>query len=344
MGRRTCEYYPMVSSRPSLAPPIRGFVGEGTAEAFREIPSRRSIRLASTAEPTVMSAPVANSEILARTDQVPPGVKTQVPIGVATVVVSDQPVVPVSLQPATVATDVQGEVKEDPQKRSSGFLGFLRETGIVLVSALIVSWLIKTLLVQAFYIPSESMENTLDVGDRVIVSRLVPRFFDVHRGDIVVFTDPGDWLGDYVPVDRGPLGNAITTGLTWVGLFPQDTGNHLIKRAIGVPGDHVMCCDNEGRIVLNGIPVSEQLYLRPGSVPSQDPFDVTVPEDMLFVMGDNRQNSADSRYNQDKPYDGFVPMDNVVGTAFVVVWPFSNAGWLRNPGSVFQYVPSPSNL
>jgi signal peptidase I len=107
-----------------------------------------------------------------------------------------------------------------------------------------------------------------------------------------------------------------------------------------MPGDHITCCDAEGRVSINGQPIDE-IYINPGSIPSQTPFDVTVPDGMLFVMGDNRQHSQDSRYNTAKPGGGFVPIDNVVGTAFVVVWPVSNLGLLRNPGDVFAGVPNP---
>ncbi|QAY62253.1 signal peptidase I [Xylanimonas allomyrinae] len=220
-------------------------------------------------------------------------------------------------------------------------LGLLRETAIIVVSALVLSWLIKSLLVQAFFIPSASMEDTLEVGDRVMVSRLVPRVLDLHRGDIVVFRDPGGWLRPYEPPDHGPIGNAIGRGLTAVGLLPQDTGEHLIKRVIGLPGDHVTCCDADGKIEVNGTAITETSYIKPGSIPSQVPIDQTVPEGMLFVMGDNRQDSADSRFNTSKPGGGFVPIDNVVGTAFATVWPFDRATWHRNPGSVFEQVPEP---
>lgn len=220
-------------------------------------------------------------------------------------------------------------------------LGILRETAIIVISALVLSWLIKSFLVQAFFIPSESMQETLEVGDRVMVSRLVPGTFDVHHGDIVVFKDPGGWLPPYEPPDRTPFGDAVASALTFVGLLPQDTGEHLIKRVIGLPGDHVQCCDADGRVSINGVAIDEELYIAPGSEPSQDPFDTTVPDDMLFVMGDNRQNSQDSRYNTGKPGGGFVPMSNVVGTAFATVWPFQDAQWHRNPGSVFQEVPEP---
>ncbi|AEG43960.1 signal peptidase I [Isoptericola variabilis] len=251
--------------------------------------------------------------------------------------VTDQPIAP-------------GEDADPDEHRSSGHagrrrrsrgLGFLRETAIIVVSALVLSWLIKSFLVQAFFIPSASMEDTLIEGDRVMVSRLVPTVLDVHRGDVVVFKDPGGWLDPVEPVDHGPVGNAITDVMTFVGLLPQDTGEHLIKRVIGVPGDQVTCCDAEGRVSVNGVPIDEERYVKPGSEPSEVDFAVTVPDGMLFVMGDNRQNSRDSRYNTGNPGGGFVPMSNVVGTAFATVWPFDRATLLRNPGDVFAGVPEP---
>lgn len=234
----------------------------------------------------------------------------------------------------SVPPEGAGEPQPRPRKPS-----LLRETAIIVVSALVLSLLIKTFLVQAFFIPSASMEDTLVEGDRVMVSRLVPGAFDVHRGDVVVFKDPGGWLPPAAPQDQSPFSEAARTALTFVGLLPQDTGEHLIKRVIGVPGDHVVCCDAEGRVSVNGEPIDET-YIKAGSVPSQDPFDRTVPDDMLFVMGDNRQNSQDSRYNTGKPGGGYVPMGNVVGTAFVKVWPLSHAELLRNPGDVFADVPA----
>ncbi|PFG42753.1 signal peptidase I [Isoptericola jiangsuensis] len=219
-------------------------------------------------------------------------------------------------------------------------MSLLRETAIIVVSALVLSWLIKTFLVQAFFIPSSSMEDTLQIGDRVMVSRLVPDVLDVHRGDVVVFKDPGGWLPPYEAPDKGPVGNAVRDAATFVGLLPQDTGEHLIKRVIGMPGDTVECCDAEGRVSVNGVPIDET-YIAPGSVPSQTEFSTVVPDDMLFVMGDNRQHSQDSRYNTGKPGGGFVPIDNVVGNAFVIVWPFPDMTLLRNPADVFAEVPEP---
>jgi signal peptidase I len=220
-------------------------------------------------------------------------------------------------------------------------MGVLRETAIIMVSALVLSWIIKSLLVQAFFIPSPSMSDTLVFGDRVLVSRLVPRVLDIHRGDIVVFVDPADWLADYVPPDRGAIGNAAVAALTAIGLIPQDTGDHLIKRVIGMPGDNVACCDDNGRVTVNGVAIDETSYIRPGSIPSQSSFNVNVPEGMLWVMGDNRQDSADSRAHFGSPGGPFVPIDNVVGTTFAVVWPFSNATLVRSPAAVFAGVPDP---
>ncbi|WP_240643926.1 signal peptidase I [Antribacter gilvus] len=232
-----------------------------------------------------------------------------------------------------------GRGRRREREPRSGTLAMLREAAIIVVSALVLSWLIKSFLVQAFFIPSASMEQTLVEGDRVMVSRLTPGPFDLRHGDIVVFKDPGGWLPPYVAPDRGPAGNAITTGLTFVGLLPQDTGEHLIKRVVGLPGDQVVCCDAEGRVSINGAPIDETEYIAPGSSPSQDPFDQTVPDGMLWVMGDNRQNSKDSRYNGSKEGGGFVPVENVVGVAFATVWPFDRATWHNNPEDVYVDVP-----
>lgn len=216
---------------------------------------------------------------------------------------------------------------EEPKKKG-GFWSALRETAVVAALALFFAFLIKTFLVQAFFIPSGSMENTLEEGDRLLVSKLSPTPFDVDRGDIIVFQDPGQWLGG-AQKEKSPLYKAGQ----FVGVLPGDGDEYLIKRIIGTPGDHVECCDAQGRVSVNGRPIDEP-YVFPGNPPSLVEFDEKVPDDHLWVMGDHRSNSGDSRFN------GTVPMDRVTGKAFFVMWPFGNAGTL--PGSdAFDAVPAP---
>jgi signal peptidase I len=234
-----------------------------------------------------------------------------------------------------VAGDLHGAGPARPRGRVASWV---RETAIILVSALVLSMLIKTFLVQSFFIPTGSMEETLLVGDRVLVSKLAPGPLEVHRGDVVVFTDPGGWLDPDPTPAPGGLGGAVRRVLTFVGLLPQDDGDHLIKRVIGVPGDTVECCDAQGRVSVNGVPIDEP-YLAPGARPSEVEFSVVVPEGRLWVMGDNRQNSRDSRYKQGDPGGGTIPLDGVVGVAFLTLWPFDRAGVLRNPGETFAAVP-----
>ncbi len=222
---------------------------------------------------------------------------------------------------------------------AGGWSSIFRETSIILVSAIVLSLVIKTFFAQAFYIPSGSMENTLLVGDRVMVTKLAPGPFAVHRGDIVVFKDPGGWLDPATPAPKSAVQRVLTDVLTFVGLLPQDSGEHLIKRVIGVAGDKVECCDQQGRLMVNGVAIDEP-YIAPGSVPSQMAFSVVVPADSVWVMGDNRQNSEDSRFHQGNPGGGSVPMNDVVGVAFVTVWPLDRIGLLRNPGVTFAHVPA----
>jgi signal peptidase I len=212
-----------------------------------------------------------------------------------------------------------------------GIVGMLREAVIVVAIALVLSLLVKTFLVQAFYIPSVSMENTLLVGDRVVVSKLTPGPFSLERGEVVVFTDPGNWLGPTEAPNADP--GVLRSVLMFVGLLPNDSGNHLIKRVIGLPGDHVTCCDDHGRVTVNGVALDEP-YLYPGDRPSEKAFDKRVPAGMLWVMGDHRAASQDSRF------EGFVPMDDVTGRAMAVVWPFDRADWLGVPTSTFSRVPA----
>ncbi len=208
-----------------------------------------------------------------------------------------------------------------PQSDRNSTGRWLREMGIIVVSALVLSALVRAFLVQAFYVPSASMEDTLKVSDRILASKITTTLAGVSRGEIVVFKDPGDWLEDPPPPADGVAG-AIHNALTFVGLVPSDTGQDLVKRVIGVAGDRVACCDVDGRIVLNGVPLDEDYIIGPTD---QEAFDIIVPPGSVFVMGDNRGNSRDSRYHLDVD-NGGVPVDNVVGRVFLVVWPFSQFG------------------
>lgn len=212
---------------------------------------------------------------------------------------------------------------------------FLVELPFLVVFALVLAFLIKTFLVQAFYIPSGSMQATLEPGDRVLVNRAAQWLgSEPSRGEVVVFKDPGDWLGDEgTPTSS----NWLKSTLTWVGLLPADEGD-LIKRVIGVGGDHVVCCTPSGQITVNGIPLSESSYLYPGDTPNagwDKPFDVTIPPGFLWVMGDHRSVSLDSRRHQDEN-NGLVPVSNVVGRADVVVWPISHWKTLPIPNTFKQ--------
>lgn len=215
-------------------------------------------------------------------------------------------------------------------------MGAVTEIVIIVVTALVLSLLIKTFLVQAFSIPSESMEDTLLIGDRVLVSKLTPGPGHLQRGDVIVFTDPGGWLNDTAVEARS---NRLIALLMFVGLMPENYGDHLIKRVVGLPGDTVACCDAEGRITVNGTAVTEP-YLRTGNTPSEQRFTVTVKPDNLWVMGDNRGQSADSRSHL-YINDGQVPLEDVVGKAVLVAWPVSRFGSVSGHHEVFAKIPAP---
>jgi signal peptidase I len=228
-----------------------------------------------------------------------------------------------------------------PRRRSSGPMAFLRETAIILVCALALSWVVKTFFVQAFFIPSPSMHDTLIEHDRILVNKLAPGPFDLHRGDIVVFKDPGGWLEGETDAPVSRSRSIVNDVLTFVGLYPQDAGQHLVKRIIGMPGDHVACAGPGEPVTVNGVALDEP-YIAPGSEPSEQKFDITVPASSIWVMGDNRQHSWDSRFHQGNPGGGSVPISNVVGVAFVTVWPIERAGLLHNPAKTFADVPAPT--
>jgi signal peptidase I len=233
------------------------------------------------------------------------------------------------------------DVRTAPSRRRGSLL---RDTVVVVVVALLASFLIKTFLVQSFYIPSASMEHTLqgDPGhhDRILVDKLVPGVIPLDRGDVVVFTDPGGWLtGEEAPAAAAPT-NPVQRVLSAVLPWEPDAGDHLVKRVIGLPGDRVACCDALGRMTVNGNPIVEPYVLLPAGTKavSRDDFDVIVPPGHLWVMGDNRDDSKDSRYQRDTPSKGFVPISDVTGRAFVVSWPISHWAWLSNHPDTFAGV------
>lgn len=231
--------------------------------------------------------------------------------------------------------------KDKQKAEGGGVLGFLRESALVIGGALLASTLLRLFLVQVFVIPSASMENTLLINDRVAVQKVVP----VERGDIVVFRDDYGWL-PASPRTPSPAAQA----LQFVGLLPDDSANYLIKRAIGMPGDHVVCCDVDGRVSVNGTALDETEYLYTDalgqrSVPSAWRFDVVVPDGKLFVMGDHRDDSADSRCHLGEVTNGvpagraFVSREAVVGSSVAVVFPFDRWTGLTRPAT-FARVPA----
>jgi signal peptidase I len=172
------------------------------------------------------------------------------------------------------------------------------------------------------------MEPLLVKDDRILVQKVSYWKGSVQRGDVIVFRDPGGWLGPQPPL------NPVQKALSTVGLYP--TGGHLVKRVIGVGGDEVRCCDADGHVTVNGIPLKEQSYIKKGSSPSDRKFDVKVPEGRLWVMGDNRGNSEDSRYHQNLPGGGTISVDDVVGKVWAIVWPLGRLEVLHRPATFEQ--------
>jgi signal peptidase I len=213
---------------------------------------------------------------------------------------------------------------------------FWKELPILIGIALVLALLIKTFLVQAFSIPSDSMQNTLQEGDRVLVDKLTPWFgSEPERGEVVVFHDPDNWLAGEPTADP----NAIQTFLSWIGLMPSAEEKDLIKRVVGVGGDTVSC-KKTGPLTVNGKALNEP-YVYPGNTPcsmddSGGQFTVKIPEGYIWVMGDHRQNSRDSRYNQSDKNHGMVPVDKVVGRAIVKAWPINRWGTLPVPDTFDQ--------
>jgi signal peptidase I len=227
----------------------------------------------------------------------------------------------------------------------------LRETVLLLSFAILLALVVKTFFIQSFYIPSESMEPGLVVNDRILVQK--PSYWngEPQRGDVIVFDDPGDWLNG---LQNPEPASFLTKGLAKIGLYP--TGGHLVKRVIGVEGDVIVCCDEEGRLSVNGMAVdepylSEQKRKKPCNgpmIPSCEWTAGPVPKDSLFVMGDNRANSADSsvhicRKRDDcDPQQGYVGIDLVVGKVFALAWPPGRAEFVGR-ADAFEDVPDPES-
>jgi signal peptidase I len=224
-----------------------------------------------------------------------------------------------------------------------------QETILLLAIALGLSIAIKAILLQAFYIPSESMEDGLRINDRILVQK-VSYWGDAgpKRGDVVVFKDPGGWLDGVADPSQA---NAMTRVMSKIGLYPA--GGHLVKRVVGIAGDTIECCDKQGRIMVNGVAIDETGYVKqaPGMACNGPRHDCNwtagpVPAGQMFVMGDNRSASADSSFHMCSPKATdctpgaeFVPVDLVVGKVFAVVWPYPHAHWVRGADS-FGAVPT----
>lgn len=226
--------------------------------------------------------------------------------------------------------------------RKNFFVAFVVDLVVVLGAALVLSLVIKTFLIRSFFIPSGSMLETLQIDDRIIVNQLTPALYPIERGDVVVFKDPGGWLGPDIQESTDPMTVAVDWFLSAFGITAPDSKQHLVKRVVGIEGDRVICCDDDGLITINGVPISES-YIAPGQAPSNVEFAVTVPSNSLWVLGDNRGNSEDSRFHAELPSRGFVSNDWVVGRAFVISWPFENWKLLDSYPDVFKNVPNSSN-
>jgi signal peptidase I len=246
------------------------------------------------------------------------------------------------------AEEVPGTGRRAPGRRAPGRrrlrLSAWAEIPILVVVALAIALVIKTFVVQPFFIPSSSMENTLLIGDKVLVNKLVYHFRSIEPGDIIVFNGDGSWNPNPPPTTPASNPFARAYDVTLKPLFSSIAGllgtpadqTDYIKRVIGVPGDRVACCNAQHLVTVNGVPLHEQSYLYPGAVPSEQKFNIVVPPGRLWVMGDNRAVSSDSRLHMSDPGGGSVPENQVIGRAFVIIWPPSRWGILSIPATFQQ--------
>jgi signal peptidase I len=223
----------------------------------------------------------------------------------------------------------------DPPPAAKPRKKFLRQLTTIVIAAIVLVILLKAFVVQVYSIPSQSMENTVLPGDRVLVNKLIYHFRGIARGDIVVFNGTGSWDPPAGPASGDPLVRFFDGVLSDLGL--RSEGTDYIKRVIGLPGDHVACC-TDGKVTVNGVPLTESSYLYPGAAPSATPFTVTVPRGRLWVLGDNRPWSCDSRCEmaEGAPEFGTIPENEVAGRAFLIIWPLPRFGDLPIPATFHQ--------
>jgi signal peptidase I len=209
----------------------------------------------------------------------------------------------------------------------------LREFPVLVIVALAVSLVIKTFLVQFFFIPSGSMENTLQINDRVAVNKVPFIGKSIDRGDVVVFRDPDNWLPEPYAEDQNKYLAKVKEALVAVGVLPNPTKQYLVKRVIGVAGDKVECCSKNKKLMINGKEINEP-YIFAGNSPSESNFNVTVPAGKIWVMGDHRAASADSRFHQEDINHGMVPTSKVTGKVLGIIWPLKNLGIVHSFSSL----------
>jgi signal peptidase I len=209
----------------------------------------------------------------------------------------------------------------------------LRELPILVIVALAVSIVIKTFLVQFFFIPSGSMENTLQVNDRVAVNKLPFIGKSINRGDVVVFRDPDNWLPEPYTGDENKYLAKVKEAFVAVGVLPNPTKQYLVKRVIGVAGDKVECCSKGKKLKINGVEIDEP-YIFAGNTASDTKFNVTVPAGKVWVMGDHRGASADSRFHQDDINNGMVPTSKITGKVLAIIWTIKNFGFVDSFSSL----------